>query len=335
MEYSPEVVNQMFIGNLRSTEGLSKTAEDLQGYVRDRLRDVQFSKKVLPPRAVTPTDRGVQRSVNHDGLVYIDEIEPNSGAVAIAWTGSPRVQYLKAKRYEIPFFQVSSFEYETTEQELWASVNPIHKIVENNTVKDLGTLEDLRFLILVEQALAVTGSVIKGTATNAGAASGDIELGDIVTLKNTLAGERRPDDILVINAQDYNKLVKWQANDVGYSVKEKMVYGTYLPDAILQLRVVKVVDTVLLKQGNIYLFSRPEFVGRFMTLGTTQFSLKKERDLISWSSWEFIAMSIANAYSVAKLEIYSGASQALPTAEEIFTSKIGVPPTTYPTVVQY
>jgi hypothetical protein len=335
MNYSPEMINSMFISGLETQAHQKEAANMFAGYIRDKLRDVQFSRKILPAKAITNRDDGVQRSVNHDGLVYMDEIEPESGAMALTWTAMPETRYIQAKRYEIPFFRISSLEYEYTEQELLASRNPIHKIIEKNTVRDIGTIEDLRFLTLVELAVAQTGQVIKGTATNAGAASGDIELDDFVNLQNQIVNQERPARVMLINDVDYNKLIKWTSEDTGYTKKTQLVYGGDMPNAIANLRIVRTAKTSLLTEGNLYCFSSPEFLGRFFTLGNTKFFLKKEIDLISWVSWEFLALSVANAWSCSKLEIYSGASQTLPAEDTLFESNIATPPVPIPQVVTY
>lgn len=335
MSYSPAIINQMFMNSLDNGTHTKEAETMFSGYIRDRLRDVQFSRKILPPQNVTRDTQGVQVSTRHDGLVWIGEIEPESRAMAITWTGEPDTQYLKSKRYEVPFFQIASPESEITQQELWASRTPIHKIVEKNTVNDMEMIADWYFLTQVEAAILATGQVVKGTATNAGAASGDIQPDDLVNLQALLTEEERGGKVMLINQTDLNKTMKWTTLDAGDKLKGEMVNGSWNPDNLYKLSVVVTTKTKLLTQGNIYLFSTPEYLGNYLVLGTTNFALKKERDVIHWSSWEFVAMTIANAYSIGKLEIYSGASSAVPAYNTLFTSRIGTPPTVYPQVVTY
>jgi len=335
-DLDPQIMNRMFLKNLDSDEHTKIAQQKFSAYIRDKIRDVQFARKILPPRNVTERDMNVQRSVNHDGLVYMDEIEPESGAGAVAWTGSPETRYIQAKRYEIPFFQISTDQNEITEQELYASRNPIHKMVEDRAVKDIGNIEDLRLLILCEAALEQTSQIVKGVAANAGVASGDIEIDDIVSLKNILVNEERPDGpILLCNKADYNKLLKWEAEYAGDKWRGDITYGNLKPTNIMGLTVVVTAKTSLLREGDLYLFAPPEWLGRFMILDEMKFFMRKERDLIYWSTWEFLAMSIANFWSVAKLEIYSGDSRSLPNEEDLFTSNISTPPSSRPTVVTY
>ena len=71
-----KVLNDLFFGKVGSAEGKDKIAEFGGTYIRDRLREVSFARKIVPP---TPVQRSeLQRSVNHDTLVKIVDIEPNS-----------------------------------------------------------------------------------------------------------------------------------------------------------------------------------------------------------------------------------------------------------------
>ena len=74
MSVPARVLNELFTQKLASAEGKEKMAEFGGSYIRDRLREVSYARKVLPPEMVTRAD--CQRSVNHDTLVKIVDIEP-------------------------------------------------------------------------------------------------------------------------------------------------------------------------------------------------------------------------------------------------------------------
>lgn len=334
MSNSPELINSMFLAGLSNEEHRKEAEAVFGGFIRDRLQESAFSRKVLKVEPKSNNEFGIQRSTTHDGLVWMGEVEPESGAAAMTFTTMPTVQYLKSKRYEVPFFQIGSRNYQTTEQELLASTTPIHKVVEAKTVNDMSTIEDLRFLTLCEAAVAETSQVLKGTGTGAGAASADIEQDDIIGLKNILSEKRRPASKLLVSQTDFNKLLKWAADDVGFNSRERIVYGKWVPNNLFDVDIVTTIKTDLLKQGNAWLFATPEYLGKFLTLGTTNFFLKKERDIISFSSWNYIGLSLVNLWSIAKLELYSGATQALPAQETLFDSDIAVPPVPKPSIIR-
>jgi hypothetical protein len=68
---------------------------------------------ILPPEYVTKAD--CQRSVNHDTLVKICDIEPQSSAAAVNFRGKTHERYIEGDRYEIPFFKIESDKFRKNE----------------------------------------------------------------------------------------------------------------------------------------------------------------------------------------------------------------------------
>ena len=90
MSYSAEMVNSLFVEKLGTEEGRSKIAAYGGGVIRDHLRETSFARKVLPPQPVTPEE--CQVSTEHDGLVKIEELEPESRAMVVDFRGSARAR---------------------------------------------------------------------------------------------------------------------------------------------------------------------------------------------------------------------------------------------------
>jgi hypothetical protein len=111
-----QTLNQLFMAHLENPEAKEKLAQVTQTYVRDKLRENSFARKIIPPQQVTKAD--LQVSVNHDTMVFLDEIEPNSRAMSLTFRGQPTARFIRASRYEIPIFTISSERFEKTEQEL-------------------------------------------------------------------------------------------------------------------------------------------------------------------------------------------------------------------------
>ena len=151
MSVPARVLNELFTQKLGSSEGKEKMAEYGGSYIRDRLREVSYARKVLPPEQVTRTD--CQRSVNHDTLVKIVDIEPQSRALVVTFRGQPTANFIRAPRVEAAFFTISSQMFQKTEQELLAYEMPITKVIEDNSVKDIQEIEDREFTINVEAAV--------------------------------------------------------------------------------------------------------------------------------------------------------------------------------------
>jgi hypothetical protein len=106
-----------------------------------------------------------QRSVNHDTLVKIVDVEPKSRAMAISFRGAPTARFIRGSKAEVAFFTISSEMFQKTEQELLAYEMPITKIIEENSVKDIQEIEDREFVIHIEAAVQALQTEANGGAS--------------------------------------------------------------------------------------------------------------------------------------------------------------------------
>jgi len=324
----------LFNQRIETQEGKDKIAQLTGSFIRDRLREVSFARHLVPPEQVVRTD--CQRSVNHDLLVKIVDIEPQSKAMAIDFRGQPTARFIRAPRAEVPFFTISSEKFEKTEQELLAYEMPITKIIEDNTVKDIHEIEDREFLRHIEggvQALQTetnTDLNVKYNATTirAGAASttkvsvmkGELALAangtdfvvqpvqrpDFVNLFKLIDGNRLRGEQLLLTEVDHDDILQWTLEDNGDRIQSETVVDGYKYNTVLGRKVVRTIKTDILRPGNVYFFTAPQFLGKFYVLNNTKFYIDKIANRITWQSWEDIGMAIINIASVRKLELYRG-----------------------------
>ena len=335
MSTPARVLTELFAQRLETTEGKEKIAEYGGNYIRDRLREVSFARKVIPPEPVTRAD--CQRSVNHDTLVKIVDVEPKSRAMAMTFRGQPSANFIGAPRAEIPFFTISSEKFEKIEQELLAYEMPITKVIEDNSVKDIQEIEDREFLIHIEAAVQalqaeangvavapalnstslqgvtppVEFSVRKGelarTATGTPTAVAlPLQRPDIVNLYKLLDGNRLRAEMTLLTEVDWDDILQWTVEDFGDKLQSETTTDGYKYNTLLGRAYVRTIKTDILRPGNLYTFTKPEFFGKFYVLNNTKFYIDKIANLITWQSWEDIALGIINIAAVRKLELYSG-----------------------------
>lgn len=334
MSHQERVLTELFAQRLETNDGKEKIAEYGGNYIRDRLREVSFARKILPPQPVTRAD--CQRSTNHDTLVKIVDVEPKSRAMAMSFRGQPSANFIRAERAEIPFFTISSEKFEKIEQELLAYEMPITKIIEDNSVKDIEEIEDREFLIHIEAAVQalqaeangvstapalnatslqggsppVEFSVRKGELARAATTDSSVALPlqrpDIVNLYKLLDGNRLRAEMTLLTEVDWDDILMWTVEDFGDKIQSETTVDGYKYNTLLGRAYTRTIKTDLLRPGNLYTFTKPEFFGKFYVLNNTKFYIDKIANLITWQSWEDIAMGIINIAAVRKLETYSG-----------------------------
>ena len=339
------LLNSNFVAHANSEEGRQKLAEHGSGLIRDRLRELSFARGIIPPLPITPAE--CQISTEHDGLVKIEHLEPESKAMVVDFRGSSRARYVSAPRVAVSFFTIESEHYQKTEQELLSYPIPITKMIEDFTATDLQDVEDRQFLIYTEAGvqlmqkdanvkagLAHAGfsaanilaapptvaadltwkpSVMKGALALASAEVAatrwtvyPVSKNDFVKLRQMLAMRKLRLEVILMNDVDFQDILQFTLEDLGDKLTSEIVVDGYKYSTILGNRFVRTIKNEILRRGNIYAFTAPEFLGVFYILNNTKFFVKKEWNKIEWGAWEDIGMSLINLNSVVKLELYGG-----------------------------
>jgi len=323
-----EALNNMFIDALDNREGLEKVAMETSSYVRTRMREVSFARKILQPVPVTKAD--CQRSVNHDQLVKVVDIEPNSYASAINFRGKPISEYIVGERYEIPFFGISSREYQKTEEELLAYEMPVTEIIENNSLKDLHAIEDEAFIAKVEASIVTSGKSIPAADVGAtlggdsiNTVTGELDPAIFIALFNLLENsgtvgtalthdfdaKRYDTDCVLLNRADYNKLLLWVQRNGGTAgggaggdaFADNVVINGYTYSTLFGKKLIVTQKGELVPPGTMYAFAAKPYIGHAYILGDVKFWIEKKRNVITWSLYEIIAYGIGNAFAMAKI----------------------------------
>jgi hypothetical protein len=150
--FNAQQINEMFGAALDGgTDVMEKLGEATGLYIQDKLRENSFARKILSPQTVTAAE--LTRNETDEGLSYIDDIEPNSVAMAVNWRGEPNKTYVEGKRYKINLSTISSERIQKSEQELRSYKMPLVKVIEQNIVKDIQEQVDARFMLHVKAGL--------------------------------------------------------------------------------------------------------------------------------------------------------------------------------------
>lgn len=316
---------------LENAGARQKFAAEARGFIRDRLREASYAEKVLPPQNVTKDE--CQISVNHEGLTKIVHLEPNSRAMVVNFRSTPDAQLIRGTRVEVPFLTIMSDMFEKPEQEFLVYDYGIGKVIEQNSVRDIGEIQDREFTIHIEAAVqtlqveanggvvdhnqtnvgtgaSIEYSVVKGEGALAGADDGvvhPIQRPDLVRLTNVLESRRLEHDSVLITAPDLNDVLTWTQVDAGDKIQSETYVKGYAYNTLLGKKVIRSIKTDILRRGNVYGFTEPDFLGRFYVLNQPKFWIDKVINMVKFVAWKDIGMSIVNISSVAKLELYGGA----------------------------
>ncbi|MHC4644916.1 MAG: hypothetical protein ACYTBJ_05410 [Planctomycetota bacterium] len=285
--------NNLFITRLDTSDGLEKAAQAGGAFVRERLRELAFSRAILPPEYVTKAD--CQRSVNHDTLVKIVDIEPQSTAAAVNFRGKALDRYIEGDRYELAFFKIESDKFSKSEGELLAFDFPVTKVIEDNSVKDIQGIEDSKFIAAADAIVTSTGKEVS--------TAGPVDRSALVSAFKLIDEDELSVGCILMHKSDWDDWLTQPATDVGDHLASEVTVNGYKYNTILGHKLVVTIKTSIVAPGTIYIFTEPKYLGNFFILNDTKFYIEKRGDLISWQTWEYIAQGFGNIRSIAKLTL--------------------------------
>lgn len=295
--FSAETINELFLDRLNSNEGIDKLAQHGSRFIRQKLREVSFARKIINPEYVTQAD--CQRSVNHDQLVKIVDIEPDSKAMIINFRGQPTERYVSGQRYEIPFFPISSEEFQKTEEELLAYEMPLTEVIEKNSVKDIQEQEDSAFVDKFDAAIAEDTANQQADVTLNSDSS--IKKSSFSALFDMLDGNKLKADTILMNTTTFNKLLLYDATSVGDDIGGQLVINGYTYSTLFGRKLI-VTNKTDLVGDSIYAFTSQEYLGNFFILNDTKFWVDKKRNIITWGAYESVGAGIGNSASVVRID---------------------------------
>jgi len=314
-----------------------KVASRFGAYVKDRLREASFFEQIIPSEVLDRSQ--CQVSVNHDSLVKIEYVAPKSRASVVTFRGEPNANFIRGTKVEVPFITIMSDMFQKPEQEFLAYDFPIGKVIEMQAVQDLSEVQDREGLIHAEAAVqalqaeanggAVTSlnqanlangsvveySVVKGDLARIHTGNNGIvhpvQRKDFVRLMTVIDSRRLETAVFVISSVDWDQVLAWTVEDVGSPAQSQTLYEGMTNNKLLGKRFVRSIKTDILRPGNIYGFTSPEFLGRNYILNNVKFYIDKVINLVKFVAWKDVAMSLINIASISKLELYSGDATAL------------------------
>ena len=289
-----QTFNNLFIERLDSTDGMKKTAAAGAAFVRSKIREIGFARRILPPEAVTRGD--LQRSTDHDTLIKVVDIEHDSKAKAVNFSSEADERYIQGKRYALPFFKIESEKFVKTEGELLAYDYPVTKVIEENSVKDIQRVEDEKFIEYAEAAVGITGKRIASAATA-------VDRKELTALFKMIDFDELSVGCVLMNTVDYDDWLIQPATEIGSPLASEITSDGYKYQTILKRKLVVTNKHDILLPGEIWAFTEPAYLGNFFILNDVKFWIKKEADLVLWKTWEYIAEGFGNIKSAAKIEL--------------------------------
>jgi len=328
------VLNSQFLAKIAAGD-IKGAQEASTDFTRLTLREEGLLRKILPPRKVTWADCTKQLDTDHPVLVVEKEVsQPLS--VSVPFGSLPANQYIRGSRYRVDMARTHTRNFTKDKSELGGYDYDIREVFKDNAIKDHMTAEDVPFFRLVNDIIAADptkdpSDPLYQAATQAGVTSamtGKVQMYDFtaanknpyglvgfskesvissLTIMSRGYGDptkstpiRLVPDLIVMNVNTGLEFAKLLPTDIGRPLAEKMASEGLTVDTFFGKRFLFTIKDDLVKDGEMYQFAKPQFLGVFAEMEEPTLFLEDRAFMLEYFIYSMQGCSIGNAFGLAK-----------------------------------
>lgn len=294
-DVSLEVLNSKIIEDLSSATEQKKIASDLgSAYIRVINREQGFLRKILPPETIGEKDLDQFADTDRPGKIIT--IEPTGApAVTLPFNSSAELTYYFASKAVVPFFDIKTPRFQKNVYELMTYKDvDLRKVITDNGLKDMQKEEDAGFIANVDAittALSFSTGLTRATW---------VEISKIMGKKMLRNGIALLNDATI---RDFGKLNRTEfGGDMSEKIFKEGMSG--LGDSkLFGMNLLSTLKADIVNDNVIYLFTEPDYLGKFYELKKPTLYVKRTEDIIEVNASEKIGVCIANTAGVSKVTL--------------------------------
>ncbi len=292
--YNTETVNIQFLNKSfldKLDQGMTKEASAaMTAFVRQKLREQGFTRKILPPVGITAVE--LDRQVTDEPVVIVEK-EPDSEAASFAFTGRPRMRYFQASRYPVTFSKIESREFTKSKFELATYRTDIRTVLQDNSVRDMQKTEDETFINASLAIATHAGNVINTT--------GGVTVANMMAGVQNMVENQLPVGCILMTQSTYASLMTQPATQLGSPLASDLTAGRTDLNNFFGAPIITTIKNDIVPDNTAYIYTAPNYLGQFYILQDATIFLKTEVDIVSFLSYEAVGIGIGNTKGVTVL----------------------------------
>lgn len=299
-----QFINANFLDKIEN--GMIKEAQAaMSGFVRQKLREEGFARKVLTPQYLTSAD--LDRGLDDQPQVIVEK-EPDSVAAYMPLSGTGDVRYFKGERYAVTFSKIESPTFTKSKYELATYRTDIRQILQDNSIKDIQEQEDTAFI----NGLRAIQKEVRGSEYLNMA--GDRITDRVMSLVQTLVADQQKPGSILMSHLLYLQMLREPATQLGDSIASR-AFDTGSMDAFYGFKIITSIKNNLLSaeveegkagKGDLVIaFADQQYLGQFYSLQEPTVFLKAEADMLEFRTYESVGIGIGNVkgFVVGKVDL--------------------------------
>lgn len=298
-------LNRNFLDKLTSDspELVKEAQSGADDYLRMRMREDGFLRRIIPPTPITPDE--LDRDDTSVLPSKVVDKEPESpAAVSLPFATLPMNWYITQNRYRINLGRIETPRFTTDVGELYTADADIRAILSANAIKDALAEEDGTFIAVVNtlvgnEDVVVPAAGIALNQTIAGGVTRATVNDAFMILDQTPAAV--PLATVLANQTMAKQIQKWGRDEFGGDISEEIARNGLAERTLFGARWLFTIKRNLVPDNVIYMFAPPKYLGRFYVLDDLTMHLKKEAYFMWWFAYELIGCGIGNQLALARV----------------------------------
>lgn len=274
------------------------------GVIRNKIREDGFQRKILPFREIT--DKNLMKTLDHELPQVYGEMEPDSPAAkCIPYNASPDTAFFHGDKFAVILCIISTPEFAKDINELRTYDNDFQQIVTDNSIRDIHTEEDTRWIASVDR--------IVGSEVNFASATEDTQNvffnGEAITrnryrqVLNFIEDRDLNNGVFLINRRTEKAFLTFDRTEFGGDMAEKLMMEGLkaMPkNVIFGVPHIATIKKALVPNNVIYGFCEENYLGRAYMLDNIEVTVEKKKNVIRFCAQEQIGATIANTRAVQR-----------------------------------
>lgn len=275
-------------------------------FIMTKLRENSFAERIIPPTTVTKKD--FVYHLGEDLFVY-NEMETNTyGCATVDFAGGTVQAPYRGLKFTTLIATATTPEYIKNQDELVTYKKDPREITCHHAVNELDNISDSTLIHACDVYGGATPNAANTAVTNLDfplytAQTDAMSRETFVDFTKFIKGRRLPQGIVLMNELLASDFAKWNRNEVGGDLAEKMLREGSKPlvdGTVLGTSVLRTIKYDIVPDNVVYAFTTPDHLGVFYEYMPPTLSVSKEKDMLKFSARRKFGMSIANLGGIHK-----------------------------------
>lgn len=290
----------------QSPELLKEAMENSTYFIRDKVRELGFARKLVEPIFVTSAD--LDRTVENDQPTIILEKDMEAKAYTLPFRGQGESKYWEGDKFIITFQKLESDRFNKSKFEMMNSKTDYKTLLQKRIVEEMFLAEDETIIAAFDKIIADVEAETPGTQYQE--VTGGLSKTNIKILMQMMSRNRMmppkggPKPKFLMTQTLKMELVELGMLEIGdSSVGKYWNEGSVGVDNLFGIPVVDTIKNDLVADDEMYIIAPQDYFGRFFILQDHTMVIKTEADMIEFWSYGSFGMGFANTKGVAKIKI--------------------------------